>query len=128
MGLLLHHHNRALTPLRQQTSFLFTGRRRISCGWYENVFAGCSNDRLTDVSVGCPNRFGGGTRDSFHFGPVWLGGGGCCGKATAAVANKIGRPVSLGAVELLDRFAARRQKACGRCDVDVRDEQPLFTV
>src|SRR5438034_4610362 len=28
----------------------------------------------------------------------------------------------------LDRFAARREEACGRSDVDVRDEQPLFTV
>src|SRR3972149_1700126 len=29
---------------------------------------------------------------------------------------------------LLDRFAARREKARGRSDVDVRDEQPLFAV
>jgi hypothetical protein len=46
----------------------------------------------------------------------------------AAVANKIGRRVSLRAVELLNRFVARREEACGRSDVDVRDEQPLFTV
>ncbi|HYN15359.1 MAG TPA: hypothetical protein VES66_06180, partial [Terriglobales bacterium] len=26
----------------------------------------------------------------------------------------------------LHRFVARREKACGRSDVDVRDEQPLF--
>src|SRR5207244_3184042 len=45
-----------------------------------------------------------------------------------SVANKIGRRVSLGAVERLDRFAARREEACGRSDVDVRDEQPWFTV
>src|SRR5450759_4070741 len=33
-----------------------------------------------------------------------------------------------GAVEPLDRFAARREEACGRSDVDVRDEQSFFTV
>src|SRR2546422_160664 len=33
-----------------------------------------------------------------------------------------------GAVERLDRFAAHREEACGRSDVDVRDEQPWFTV
>ena len=31
-------------------------------------------------------------------------------------------------VELLDGFAARREEACGRSDVDIRDEQPFFTV
>ena len=45
-----------------------------------------------------------------------------------AVADKIGRRVSLGAVELLGRFAARREEARSRSDVDVRDEQPWFTV
>src|SRR2546422_10172542 len=30
--------------------------------------------------------------------------------------------------ELLDRLAARRVEACGRSDVDVRDEQSFFTV
>src|SRR6266852_4081614 len=34
----------------------------------------------------------------------------------------------LGAVEPLDRLRARREKACGRGDVDVRDEQPFLTV
>src|SRR6266851_1778436 len=34
----------------------------------------------------------------------------------------------LGAVELLDRFVARREQTCGRVDVDVRDQHPFSTV
>ena len=33
-----------------------------------------------------------------------------------------------GPGEFLDGFAARGEEACGCGDVDVRDEQPLFTV
>ena len=36
--------------------------------------------------------------------------------------------MSVGLDTSLDRFPARREEACGRGDVDVRDEQSLLTV
>jgi len=43
-------------------------------------------------------------------------------------ANRDVRSPATGAVELLDRFAARREEAGGLSEVDVRDEQALFPV
>src|SRR5258706_15789933 len=42
--------------------------------------------------------------------------------------RKCNRTVAEAMRNFLGRFAARREEACCRSDVDVRDEQPFFTV